>query len=49
MNLKISFQERVRLGKAILSKASPVSIEKMREQAENLKKRNPQKKKKVRP
>lgn len=43
MNLKISFQERVMLGKAILSTQLPVPIEKMREQAKRLKIQNPQK------
>lgn len=45
MNFEISFQERARLAKAILSRQLPVSIEKMREQAEKLKMQNPQKKK----
>jgi hypothetical protein len=36
MNYKISFQERARLGMEILSKQSPVTLEKARAQAERL-------------
>ncbi|GAA6766798.1 hypothetical protein [Flavobacterium johnsoniae] len=36
MNYKISFQERAKLGMEILSKQSPVTLEKARAQAERL-------------
>ncbi|MEO6173791.1 MAG: hypothetical protein ABIP27_01455 [Flavobacterium circumlabens] len=36
MNYKISFQERARLGMEVLSKQSPVTLEKARAQAERL-------------
>lgn len=48
MNYKISFQERARSGMEILSKQSPVTLEKARNQAEQLRKASQSKEKKQR-
>ncbi|MFZ0599631.1 MAG: hypothetical protein WAM46_21765 [Flavobacterium sp.] len=48
MSYKISFQERARLGMEILSKQSPVTLEKARAQAERLSQASKSKEKKQR-
>lgn len=48
MNCKLSFQERAKLGMEILSKQSPVTLEKARAQAERLRKASQSKEKKQR-
>ncbi|WP_240345271.1 hypothetical protein [Flavobacterium sp. CLA17] len=48
MNYKISFQERARLGMEVLSRQSPVTLEKARAQAERLSQESKSKVKKER-
>ncbi len=48
MNYKISFQERARLGMEMLSKKSPVTLEKAKAQAERLRQASKSKVKKQR-
>lgn len=48
MNYKISFQERAKLGMEILSKQSPVTLEKARAQAKRLSENSRSKEKKKR-
>jgi len=48
MNYKISFKERAKLGMEILSKQSPVTLEKARAQAERLSQASKSKEKKQR-
>ena len=46
MNSNISFQERAKLAKELLSKQSPVTLEQMRQQAKWLKEKSQTEKKK---
>ncbi|PIF30653.1 hypothetical protein CLU81_1095 [Flavobacterium sp. 9] len=48
MNYKISFQERAKIGMEILSKQSPVTLEKARAQAQRLSQASKSKAKKER-
>jgi hypothetical protein len=48
MNYKMSFQEMQKLGMEKLSKQSPISLEKKREQYKNLKTQNSLKSKRLR-
>ena len=46
MNYKISFKERAEMGKQILSKKSPVTLEQAKQQVQEMKQRSTQSNKK---